>query len=233
MQLRKRAPKKDDNPPASPPVTKKAVTKKRPAKETIVKGEAKKQKTEAIKSPEKKPEATTPSASKANKNRLVKQIQTVVASGDSVIKPSVVKEKQEVGNKRVSIVSEIKKRGINSSIEQLGANPIKRVARKIVNKGISKDITSVSSSSSPKKVDTKVVAKAVVAEIKRIGSKRPSEVAAKFKVARQKEVVHTESQVMKQVRGRRVKSPTKSIPTKFSFTIKVMIILRSAAACTF
>ena len=79
--------------------------------------------------------ATATSTNKAKKNRVVKQIQTVVANGDTVIKPSVVKKKQEVVNKRVSIVAEIIKRGINSSIEQLGANPIKRVARKIVNKG--------------------------------------------------------------------------------------------------
>ncbi|KAJ3111814.1 hypothetical protein HDU96_005326 [Phlyctochytrium bullatum] len=136
-------------------------------------------------------------------NRVIKQIQTLGPA-----KPSETKQRMTTAKVRESVTAQIAKRAVDAEVKKLGAgNPIKRVARVHVKKGV--DLRAVngggvrdarskpkaaSVSTRTRKVTTKAetLQKALNAEIVRMGAQTPSEAKIKAEIASKFSAVNTE-----------------------------------------
>ncbi|KAI9209835.1 uncharacterized protein BJ171DRAFT_8468 [Polychytrium aggregatum] len=129
-------------------------------------------------------------------SRVMKQIQQL-----SETKPSMVVQKQKILQGHAAVVAQVNKRGINAAIQQLGSNPIKRVAKNYLKLGVSagsgiaKRRPPVHHRFPAKVTEGSIDAqkKILFGELQRLASDgTPSEIVAKRNVAEAKKAVNAQ-----------------------------------------
>lgn len=112
----------------------------------------------------------------------------------------------------MAVTAQVAKRAVDEQLKSLGAHPIRRVATHHVGKGLSttkiskKGKVHVKHGRKLSEKASKHIKKAVINEIKRIATHKPSEVVAKVHIARAKTAINAEvvkKAIVKQIKNKK------------------------------